>query len=301
MSTVGTTAPRATDAASLRPAEGRKAEAKPVAAAQPWSLTITLSRGASATTDLATLLDLPQDARDRHDKSKAMVAQLEQAGKAMIGDRKAAAQQKLDRARAKLQMLRMFGGDPKAMARQARQIAQEIREAAREYGAALKAEGGGAAAVPAVPAPPTTPSGPTASGEGTDAAEGGAAAATSGDAKAGEDGQAERGKLVAGFQNAAAEMASKGDKARAEREAIDKFKQAADEAKRLIEEAIRRLKAEKANDPLIGELEKAKGAMTKAIGELDDAADSPAPVAAASVTAPASAVPVPIAAIDILA
>lgn len=299
MSTVGTTAPRATDAASLRPAEGRKAEEKPVAAAQPWSLTITLSRGASATTDLATLLDLPQDARDRHDKSKAMVAQLEQAGKAMIGDRKAAAQQKLDRARAKLQMLRMFGGDPKAMARQARQIAQEIREAAREYGAALKAEGGSAA--PAVPATPATPSSPAASGEGTNAAEGGAAAATSGDAKVGEDGQAERDKLVAGYQNAAAEMASKGDKARAEREAIDKFKQAADEAKRLIEEAIRRLKAEKANDPLIGELEKAKGAMTKAIDELDDAADSPAPVAAASVTAPATAAPVAIAAIDILA
>lgn len=274
MSTVVTTRPRTDGVSGTRPAESRgRTDAKSEApVASGWSLTINLSGKAAAGTDLVSLLDLPQEVRDRQQKSKDLLAQLEQAGKAMIGDRKAAAQQKLDQARAKLQMLRMFGGDPKAMARQARQIAQEIREAARDYGAALKAEGGGVAATPQVPATPAAPAAPS---EGDAAANGADPATASDDGKAGEGGQTGCERLAEGYRNAAAEIASKGDKARAEREAIDKFKQAADEARRLIEEAIRKLRAQKAhgaNDPLVDELEKAKGSMVKAVGELDDAA-----------------------------
>lgn len=59
--------------------------------------------------------------------------------------RLAAAEQKLAAAEQKLEMLRFLSADPAAVARQAKQIANEIKAAARDYRAALKAAGKGAA------------------------------------------------------------------------------------------------------------------------------------------------------------
>ena len=68
--------------------------------------------------------------------SRTVLSRLDEVRSAASEQRKAAAQQKLELARKKLQMLRMLSGDPKTVARQAKQIAQEIREADKEYGAA---------------------------------------------------------------------------------------------------------------------------------------------------------------------
>jgi hypothetical protein len=101
----------------------------------------------SAQARLASLLVLPDDVAKSlaEDQKRAadLLAVLDQAKKSMVSDLKGAALEKLNRARKKLELLRMFGGDPKAVAREAKRIAEEIRAAAREYASALKAEGGG--------------------------------------------------------------------------------------------------------------------------------------------------------------
>lgn len=236
------------------------------------------------------LADAQKSARD-------LLAKLDQVRTSAVSERKAAAQQKLELARKKLQMLRMMGGDPKTIARQARQIAQEIREAAKEYGAAVQA-GSGATLAAATAEAPATPAEATAA-KGSEAAAGAAADATTGaegqaQARAAETAQAGQGGADKGsadkgsadkgpvdkatvreqaakaYQDMAAKLDQKGAASTAEREALDKFKQAADEAKRLIEDAVRKLRARNANDPDAREAEKAKNAMLNQIDELGD-------------------------------
>lgn len=239
----------------------------------------------AAAEKLVALMDLPQEVRDAHQRSQDVLAQLEQAGKAMVADRKGAAEQKLEQARAKLAMLRMYGGDPKAIARQAKEIAREIREAAREYGAALKAEGGGAGTA-AMPMPAAgEQAAPQAGGE----ADPGAAEAQGPQAPRPEDPnaaarkpeaadpkaadpEAERERVAATYREAAAEIAAQGARAQGQRETIDKFKQATDEARRVIEDAIRKLKEQKQDGALVDELTRAKDSMARAVEALDGAA-----------------------------
>jgi CHASE3 domain sensor protein len=57
---------------------------------------------------------------------------------------------------------------------------------------------------------------------------------------------------------------------RGEQEILSAFKDAAREAKRLIEDAIRKLKAKNPSDPDAREAEQAKAAMDKEIKELSD-------------------------------
>lgn len=230
----------------------------------------------SATT-LATFLDLPQTVLDKRKKGAEALAQLEQAHQAGIAHRKGAAKQKLEAARAKLQMVRMFGGDPKAMARQAKRIAQEIREAAREYGAALQAEGGSAAGADGGAGPAETGKADTgvadAAGDKPDAGD------------AGQDPDASH--KASAYQTAATDMAARSDKARAEREDIEKFKEGARDARRLIEEAIRRLKAQKAAARDIDELEGARRSMTEAVDDLDKASSDKAAAGQGALAEPA--------------
>lgn len=186
-------------------------------------------------------LALPQDVIDRRREGEGTLLQLQAAQRSMVSDRKAAAKQKLDQAKARLQMLRMFAGDPKAMARQAKQIAQEIREAARAYGAAGATE---------APAEATS----TKTAAGGEAAVSGAARETAGQAGAetppdaakepeiqvGDAGTAaeegstgeprqptaeeERQKAADAYRAAAQDIASRGAKGQAEREEIEQFK-----------------------------------------------------------------------------
>jgi hypothetical protein len=247
---------------------------------------------------LSQILDLPKDVVDRRRKANDTILQLHDAQRSMVSDRKAAAKQRLDMAGAKLQMLRMFAGDPKAMAQQAKQIAREIQQAAREYGAALKVEGG-AAATGAIAGPPAQANGDQAgaaaeaspgegglaggteagAGERVDPAETAAAADDAPDAKAGEPAtrsanpaKTDQEKAAEAYQAAAADLSSRHSKAQGEREAIDAFKQAAREAKRLIEEAARRMKAEEGGDGEVRQLDASARAMTRAVDDLDRAA-----------------------------
>ena len=73
----------------------------------------------SAQGRLASLLVLPDDfAKSLAEDQKAaadLLAVLDQAKKSMASDRKGEALEKLNRARKKLELLRMFCGDPKAV------------------------------------------------------------------------------------------------------------------------------------------------------------------------------------------
>ncbi|MBN8940152.1 MAG: hypothetical protein J0H01_11700 [Rhizobiales bacterium] len=273
-----------------------------------------------------TVSEAQKSARD-------LLTKLDQMRTSAVSDRKASAQQKLELARQKLQMLRMMGGDPKMIARQAKQIAQEIREAAREYGAAVQsgaaALGTGAAEAPPAPAEAAAAKGAEAATGAADQATGAegqtqaakpAEAAQAGQADKGQPGQgaaekgaADKGSVERGsvdkatareeaakaYQDMAAKLGQKGAASTAEREVLDKFKQAAAEVKRLIEDAVRKLRARNANDPDAREAEKAKNAMLKEVDQLGDTmraaetgADATVPATAGAGIDAAIAVPV---------
>jgi hypothetical protein len=242
----------------------------------------------SAQARLASLLVLPDDvakslAEDQ--KSAAdLLAVLDQAKKSMASDLKAEALEKLNRARKKLELLRMFGGDPKAVAREAKRIAEEIRAAAREYAAALKSEGGGdvsAADSAPVGASASATSVPPEQGtvQAAGVADAGEAGAKPADARAEDaapavvetaDPEAARQQTVQAYQDSAARAAAQANKDRGEREVLAQFKDAAREVKRLIEDAARKLKAKNPSDPDARDAERAKAAMDKEIKELSD-------------------------------
>lgn len=230
---------------------------------------------------LAETLDLPQAVVDRRRKADDTLLQLQTAQRSMVSDRKAAAKQKLDQAKARLQMLRMFAGDPKTMARQAKQIAQEIRAAARAYGAAGATEapaettssgtspgGEAGAAAPGAAALPEDANGSGSQGEGTKKA-------AEPRAPAGEEPPptAEEQRQQAGdaYRAAAHGIASRGAKSQAEREEIEQFKDAARLARQLLEEAARRLKQEEADPAEIEDLDKVSRSMTRAVEDLSAA------------------------------
>jgi hypothetical protein len=237
---------------------------------------------------LASLLVLPGDVAKSlaEDQKKAsdLLAVLDQAKKSMVSDLKGAALEKLNRARKKLELLRMFGGDPKAVAREAKRIAEEIRAAAREYAAALKSEGGGD-----VSAADSSPAGASASAtsappelgaaQAAGVADAGEAGAKPADAPAKDaapavvetaDPEAARQQTVQAYQDVAARAAAQANKDRGEREVLAQFKNAAREAKRLIEDAARKLKAKNPSGPDARDAERAKAAMDEEIKELSD-------------------------------
>jgi hypothetical protein len=234
---------------------------------------------------------------------------LNQVKKQLVDDRKSAALQKLERAREQLRILRSLGGDPKTIARQAKLIAQEIGAGATEYAAAVASEGGADASAPADPsaaAPAADDSGSSASDAGTTAGstpeaatgqgapavtgaatdatptgEKSSAASSSKDSKADSDASstagattdtdAARQQTLKAYQDGAAKTAANSEQARGERDALEKFRDAARDAKNLIEEAARKLKAKKSADPDAAEAERAASGLDHDIQQLSDA------------------------------
>ena len=84
------------------------------------------------------------------------------------------------------------------------------------------------------------------------------------------DSEAARLPTVHAYQDAAARVAAQANKDRGEQEILVQFKDAAREAKRLIEDAVRKLKAKNPSDPDAREAEQAKAAMEKEIEKLSD-------------------------------
>lgn len=210
--------------------------------------------------------DVADALSDQLEKTRDALTKLDEAKQGMIGDRKAAAEQKLEQARKKLALLRMMGGDPKAIMRQAKAIAQEIKGAANEYSEALKAQGGDGASSAAVPADAATGSAdPAATPSDATAAAGEVpAVASSADATA-----------KTASPDVAAQPQTPADKATAEakdnqheHDVLEAFKDAARAVKRVMEEAARKLKAQRPADPESSGTAQIGAAMDKAVGEL---------------------------------
>jgi hypothetical protein len=263
-----------------------------------------LLKGA-ASSDNPLTKPLTDEQREANDAIRA----LNQVKKQLVDDRKSAALQKLERAREQLRILRSLGGDPKTIARQAKLIAQEIGAGATEYAAAVASEGGADASAPADPsaaAPAAddsvssasdagTTAGSTpeaATGQGAPAVTGAAtdatptgekssAASSSKDSKADSDASstagattdtdAARQQTLKAYQDGAAKTAANSEQARGERDALEKFRDAARDAKNLIEEAARKLKAKKSADPDAAEAERAASGLDHDIQQLSDA------------------------------
>ena len=246
---------------------------------------------------------------DEQREANDAIRTLNQVKKQLVDDRKSAALQKLERAREQLRILRSLGGDPKTIARQAKLIAQEIGAAATEYAAAVASEGGADASAPADPsaaAPAADDSDSSASDTGTTAGstpeaatgqgapavtgaatdatptgEKSSAASSSKDSKADSDASstagattdtdAARQQTLKAYQDGAAKTAANSEQARGERDALEKFRDAARDAKNLIEEAARKLKAKKSADPDAAEAERAASGLDHDIQQLSDA------------------------------
>lgn len=73
---------------------------------------------------------------EKQQQAADLIRSLNLAADDMKRQRKAAAQEKVERLKRELELLLKFGGDPKAVARQAAAIARELASAAKEYGSA---------------------------------------------------------------------------------------------------------------------------------------------------------------------
>ena len=93
---------------------------------------------ATSTKALLQSTDAKTAILDRLQNSNAALDTLEQSRKDTAGERKDSAERKLEQARKKLQLLQLLGGDPKSVARQAKDIGKEIKSAAGEYSTAVK-------------------------------------------------------------------------------------------------------------------------------------------------------------------
>jgi hypothetical protein len=255
---------------------------------------------------------------DEQRQARDAIRTLNQVQKQLVDDRKSSALQKLDRLREQLRILRSLGGDPKTIARQAKQIAQEIGAAATEYAAAVASEGGADASAPADPsstASAGSDSGSSASGaeatagstpeaatspeaatgqdtqavtgvatEATATGEKSSAASPSKDSKADSDASrtagaatdtdAARQKTLKVYQDAAAKTAANSAQASGDRDALQQFKDAARDAKNLIEEAARKLRAKRSADPDAADAERAVSGLDHDIADLSDAIQS---------------------------
>lgn len=92
-------------------------------------------------------------AQERVNRAKTALEAMKQATEAQRNDSKAMAQLRLEWIKEQIRILRQFGGDPKAVARQVTQLARELGSAVREYTAAARGGQAGdvAAATQAAP------------------------------------------------------------------------------------------------------------------------------------------------------
>lgn len=90
--------------------------------------------------------------QENQQRTADLLRSLTQAADDMKRQRKAAAQEKVERLKKELELLRRFGGDPKAVARQAAAIARELASAAKDYAAAGAGIASGNDAIAAAPA-----------------------------------------------------------------------------------------------------------------------------------------------------
>ena len=313
----------ATDAGTLAGRGTKRAAAptsvSPTSVANPsdtgrgpaWSLTLSPRSNVSLLQASLNALrpslsdDLANTLTEQLQKTSEALTKLDQARSSLVANSKGAAEQKLDRARKMLQMLRMLGGDPATIAKQAKAIAQEIKAAAREYSAALKSEADGGApaaaataamdstspltdtpaetgaaafgeiptavAAEAVVVKATSPERSGDRGDGSAAGRDPASQSASSQAAAlPADPEAVRQQTVQAYQDAANNAAAKANRDRGEQQVLEKFKDAAREVKQIIEEAVRKLRAKQPADPDAHAAVQAGVSLDHAVRELGD-------------------------------
>ncbi|MEM1046695.1 MAG: hypothetical protein AAGL24_11100 [Pseudomonadota bacterium] len=267
---------------------------------------------------LEALSDRLEEKREAADEPSDADVLVDRLTSNLSDSRLAAAEQKLAAAEQKLEMLRFLSADPAAVARQAKQIANEIKAAARDYRAALKASGKSAAAAPAPPqslssataqttaypssvqtastAPVNAAAAPSAAGQSVPpsgpAAGQPVATAPDADASVTQPGSAAGGtgpespdqttpreKIAEAYRSLAAELSSRNGDSAAQREIGERFKKAAREVRQILEKAIADLKAEDTDPQLVEDAEKALDDLDKEIEELLDALGDTGPEA----------------------
>lgn len=92
--------------------------------------------------------------KEMREQANSISKTLEQSKTDVAESRKQAAKEKLDMIQKALRMLRQFGGDPKAMAREGARLARELAAAVKEYAAAGGKDAGGASPAPSAASAP---------------------------------------------------------------------------------------------------------------------------------------------------
>ncbi len=225
---------------------------------------------------------------------------LDQASKNTAADRKKEAEQKLEQAQKKLQLLQILGGDPAKMAKEAKEIGKDIKDAASEYTKAMKDAAAGGNAVAAAsqtvsreigtadvagvssdgsPAPVGDASLPAtkalATGSANPAKAGASADATTAEATGNRDGAKATGVAEAQppAQSAADKAAAAATKYRLgqhDRDVVESFKKAANQVKQVIQDAAQKQKSKNSLDPGVTGTAQVSKEMDKAVQELSD-------------------------------
>lgn len=233
----------------------------------------------SKTTDTTVREDrlkAAQDARLR--EARAAAETLKARSSEASEERKAAARQKIEQLKARLQMLRSMAGiDPKGTARLAAQIARELGAAVKAYAAAGGSPSGVSPTAPAAPAIGNAAVGQDAQPAATQAAPASGDQAATGDAEAADEGQATEGKSTNPYQQAideqnarVADMTRRSNAQKADADLMAEVRKMAAELKALVRQATERAKAGE-DDALspqeAAELEKSVASMDQDIGE----------------------------------
>lgn len=179
-----------------------------------------------------------KDLRKQYQESQDLLQRLQSSRSNLAEQRKTDAAEKIKQIKEKLAMLRMLAAvNPEAAARQAAQLANELKQAVREYGSAA---GGGASFAAATS---------TAQTADAVAPEGGAeqpAAATPATVRQSLDDikkqrEAEGAALRDKIQQQGSALAADAEKRRADSEFVQAAKDAREDLKRILEAAKRRL------------------------------------------------------------
>lgn len=184
-----------------------------------------------------------KDLRKQYQESQDLLQRLQSSRSNLAEQRKADAGEKIQRIKEKLAMLRMLAAvNPEAAARQAAQLANELKQAVREYGSA----GGGASSAATLSAVPASTADTAAqTGVATGAAEQPAAAKpepvrlTPDEIK--KQREAEGIALRDKIQQQGSAAAAQAAKSRADSEFATAAKEARDGLKHILEAAKRRL------------------------------------------------------------
>lgn len=174
--------------------------------------------------------------------------------------RKAAAQEKVERLKKELEVLRMAGvmADPKAVARRAKQIARELAAAAREYASAGGSGGalgsGAALATPAGAEAGAKGQAPTAAGAEQAAAQAEAAANKATDKPVPRTPEDERKATAQVFQTIVGEMQAQGAERKADSTFAADVRAAYQQVRLLMAQQRRRAEAMGDKDPEMAQL-----------------------------------------------